>query len=73
MCFKGMYGKVLCAAVCMTVSAILFVSALTTQMVSGFKETNAVIIAAQYFVAFLFLGCAKACVKMGGKGPVKRK
>ncbi|MFH0836826.1 MAG: hypothetical protein V1870_01730 [Candidatus Aenigmatarchaeota archaeon] len=61
--------KMICAAVCMTIAAVLIFGALATQVALGgvmpMNETLGVILV-QYFIGFLFLGVGKMCI-----GPCK--
>lgn len=66
MCIKNVYAKGICAAICATGFVVFFVSGLlyqvrTEHLLADYTELANVL--ARYFIAFLFLGAAKCCMK----------
>ncbi|MBI5332137.1 MAG: hypothetical protein HZB65_01045 [Candidatus Aenigmarchaeota archaeon] len=68
--------KMIGAAICMTIAAVLIFGALATQVALGgafpMNQTLAMVIV-QYFVGFLFLGAAKMCIMHKEAAPAKKR
>ena len=75
MCFDA--KRMICAAVCMTIAAVLIFGALAMQVALGLGSIPMSpllgVILAQYFIGFLFLGAAKMCIHQKEAAPAKKK